>query len=758
MYIIKKTREYLIKKVVYTSGIVFGWFLLPVYVFAGTTILTSCGTLDKNGEMYILANDVRSDGTCFSLNSTGSTLDLGGHAVTYADIDFTGIENPGFETGGKNQFDVPGWDLSGAHGHAYRQDYTKQLFFDRYSLRIDNIAGDAYKEESVATSPVYLPVAGQYALTAEVRGGPYGPFLATMAIEGVETTCSNTVSNMHTSVETDMSWDMICEFTVTAPNTVKGKILLKTKDETKNTYLNIDEVDIRPIGFGGIKKANWNKNMAEIKNGTIREGRSKAIYSPAIDTTFAKKIHHLTLVTNGINSENIKEVWGGDFEIYDNYLEANGKLPLNRQYPFSMINLERTSGGNHIYNNTLLNGPHVGINHGNATGGVLNPKKSEIWGNTIKTKIIASNGFAINAGSNLDIFDNAITPIQGHGIGLGRDSDSVRIFDNTIEPSTWPCSEYSTYFYSNSAHGIRIKNYGSGALDNVEIFGNTITGHTNPQLSSCYTHVTGITNYIADDAKGGPISSNVTIHDNVISVNTDNYLQQHAIAYEGQGFGEFYNNTLTSNHILIELSDSDGGGISSVNKVFKDNTLIKAGNSPGFYTFRYGYFSPKNNTFVNTVFRNGADMRNISFGNNNAGASYSDVADLTKAWTVTFFVKNEKGMPVADALITINPSNSLEKILLSTDAFGRAEKVLTEDIFHYKNVTTKSYDIFSPYTLTVSKTGFATVTSTLEVKKPITVNITLGIKSSSVDGANSSSTQNTLDKIAPKAPTGLAVF
>ncbi len=254
--------------------------------------LTDCGTLNTANATYILDNDVRSEGTCFFVSANGITLDLNGHTITYADLEFTGVQNPGFEeANASDPLDAPGWDLSGAHGNAHRQDHTQKLFFDRYSLNIRNVAGDAHAEESVLTSPVNLPAPGRYALTAEVQGGPYNVLQSRLAIDGLSVTCSNSVSGMHLTYAGDMLWGLICEFDVTVPVTVRGKIIVGTQDPGKDCYLNVDEVDIRPIddnrdsrllGMSAVRTSGWNRKIAGIKNGRILQGRSKAVYSSAI--------------------------------------------------------------------------------------------------------------------------------------------------------------------------------------------------------------------------------------------------------------------------------------------------------------------------------------------------------------------------------------------------------------------------------------------------------------------------------------------
>ncbi|NLF25564.1 MAG: carboxypeptidase regulatory-like domain-containing protein [Deltaproteobacteria bacterium] len=685
--------------------------------------------LDKSNTTYILDTDVTVNGTAFLLGSAAGpvknvTVDLNGHTITYANMDFTGVQNPGFEQAGATASVPLGWDLSHAP-HAARQSSDENLFLDDYSLKLQSVNG---VEEYVLSSPVYLPAAGRYAVTAEVRGGPYPHLRSRLDVEGISITCGNTVSNMHTNYTGDMLWGLICEFDVEAPITVRAKVIVGSNDATRTTTLHVDEMDIRPIsdnvgarklGMAAIAPYGWNSAVSEIKNGRIIQGRSKAVYSSAIKSATSSlsqtrtSLHDLTIITNGINSQNIDEVWSGNLDIYNNYLEANGKTPLNRQYPFAMIDLGRTPGGNRIYNNTLMNGPHMGINHGNATGGKLNPQRSYIYNNTIKTRMVASNGFAIGAGGNLEVYDNKIQPIQGHGIGVGRNSDDLKIYNNLIEPKTWPCSEYSTYFYPSPAHGIRIKNYDTGSIENLEIYGNIIRGTTLPQKPNCHTKVTGICNYLADD-KEGQLSQNVKIHDNDVSVVTDDYLHQHAVAINIQGQGEVYNNTFKSNHIVVELSGSDGGGAANY-KRFASNTLVKAQNAqPGFHALRYGYFSPRDNTFLDTRLQNGASLKDIALGvKNNGGINKEKIlTHLRVNWYLRVHVQDGQGSPIAGAVATLVNKNGVSQQFIA-DTEGNISAELEE--YDYTYDTKGAYVYSAPYTLRVAKPGYLEHTETVDL-------------------------------------------
>jgi hypothetical protein len=676
-------------------------------------------TLTGSGNTYVLSTDVTTEGTAFLFSDSNIVFDLGGHTITYANLDFTGIYNPGFELASVGNPAAPaGWDLSRAP-HARRQDYTEKLFYDDFSLRMENPAGDAFSEEYCVSPQVYIPAAGRYAAIAQVKGNPSKAVRVSLAVDGASVAAENSVSKMPMVYQgTDMSIGIILEFTVDSPCYVRVRVILGTTDPSESTGADIDEVDVRPIGLYGIALSGYNHSLSEIRNGSIREGRSQAIYSHALYKTGAGLIHDLNIITNGINSSDIMEMWASDVKIYNNRLEAHGKLPLHRHYPFSMIDLSRTSGGNDIYGNTLLNGPHVGINHGNNSTAKDNPNRSQIHHNTIQTRIVATNGFAISLGSNADVYSNTIQPVQGHGIGLGTGSNNVKIFDNLIEPRTWPCSEYSTYGYPNSSHGIRIKTYGSGKVRDVEISNNRIIGKTISQKSGCYTEIVGITNYITDsDPSTAPNPESISIHDNDVRVTTDNYLQQHAIAYKVGPYGSVYHNTFASNHIVVEMSDSDAG--TGQNSKLVSNTLEKLAEPNGFHTLRFGYNRPYGNELLDTSLAGGADIKDSLHTR-----TYSIATDLQVAWFLDVKVSNLKNLPIKGATVSITDKNGTPAGMLITNEFGKATFELKEYTYYYDKAARFEYS--SPYQIVVSAPGFSAVKQSINVTKSMEFPITLG--------------------------------
>jgi hypothetical protein len=58
-------------------------FSIAVSAAASGSSLTACGTLASTGTTYVLANNVSSAGSCFSIQADNLTLNLNGHTITY---------------------------------------------------------------------------------------------------------------------------------------------------------------------------------------------------------------------------------------------------------------------------------------------------------------------------------------------------------------------------------------------------------------------------------------------------------------------------------------------------------------------------------------------------------------------------------------------------------------------------------------------------------------------------------------------------
>ena len=118
------------------------------------------------------------------------------------------------------------------------------------------------------------------------KGIPSKAVRVALAVDGASVVADNAISNMPMVYQgTDMSIGIISEFTVDSPCYIRVRVILGTTDPSVSTGADIDEVDVRPIGLYGIGLSGYNHSLAEIRNGTIHEGRSQAIYSHALYKT-----------------------------------------------------------------------------------------------------------------------------------------------------------------------------------------------------------------------------------------------------------------------------------------------------------------------------------------------------------------------------------------------------------------------------------------------------------------------------------------
>ena len=105
----------------FIQTLVFSLCFLPVNLIGQTVVIDTNWLASRQppymltgtGNTYVLAVDVTTEGTAFLFSDSNIVFDLAGHTITYANLDFTGTHNPGFELGSAGNPAVPaGWDLS----------------------------------------------------------------------------------------------------------------------------------------------------------------------------------------------------------------------------------------------------------------------------------------------------------------------------------------------------------------------------------------------------------------------------------------------------------------------------------------------------------------------------------------------------------------------------------------------------------------------------------------------------------------------
>src|SRR5262249_48136633 len=134
--------------------------------------------LDQANTTYVLATDVRTDGTAFVVAADHVTFDLNQHTVVYGDGASPVVSNGGFESGSGRT--LPGWDLSAPPTAAIAAN-TSYLFGNQV-LRLGDFTGT----QRIVSDAIAIPQAGRiYAATITPAQGDYRTTLSLSVIDTV---------------------------------------------------------------------------------------------------------------------------------------------------------------------------------------------------------------------------------------------------------------------------------------------------------------------------------------------------------------------------------------------------------------------------------------------------------------------------------------------------------------------------------------------------------------------------------------------
>jgi hypothetical protein len=232
-------------------------------------------------------------------------------------------------------------------------------------------------------------------------------------------------------------------------------------------------------------------------------------------------------------------------------------------------------------------------------------------------------------------------------------------------------------------------------------------GKTLPQKSNCYTELSGISNYVTDyDPTFEPNPARISIHDNTIQVETDNSLQQQAIAYKVGPYGDVYRNSFSSNHIIVEMSDADAGV--GQNSILRSNTLLKGVNPSGFHVISFGYNRPYGNLLLDTKLGPGVDLTDIL-----QTRKYSPATDLAVSWYLGLMIRDARNSPIPDAFVQIRDHAGTLVKEGAASAGGEYRTALRE--YTYTFDSQARVDYASPYTVTVSTPGYQAVSKSISL-------------------------------------------
>jgi hypothetical protein len=632
--------------------------------------------LDQPDTTYMLATDIRTEGTAFVIDASSVVLDLNGHTIVYGDGKPVAVRNGGFEEGDSRC--VPGWNLGQAPA-AELAPNTSYLFGKRV-LRLKSFR----TIQRLVSDPIAVPATSHtHAASITPAGGDYRTAL-TLTVVDAET---GKVLGTGRSANVERGFSAVAHFRPGASRAVRLQVEA-TPPASRAANLDLDYAMVAASYDYGIMATNawtgeipgWGNLLSTLrasgrtvcnftlKNGGIRQGGARGYgCSPLF---FA---HVGGLVVDGIQT-----FTGGMDTITLNAERASGGVLIrgcafqhdidnisNRGAQYAVVRLVQVNGPVRVEANRLLGVPLVGVL---LDGG----RQTRIVGNEIRQRAVAVNGYGIivSASRDFEIAKNRIVAENGRGILLDgyrkEPLEGGAIHDNYVEVRERLNREYHTRI---EARALRMRAGDIGPHRNLHIHHNTFVAMTGPGLAQkAFAVRIGYTN-----RDGQMDRANLRVEHNTmraITMSGEPGYRASALALDGLAPGVdlcIRENVLESNDSSITLADTEGpaAGVRLVGNTFRQST--KGARRP-YVAIHAGYwnFPVRAVEFLDPRLESGATLAVRWAG--------SGTKDLSIAYLLTVTAR-KGGTPIPNALVSVRDNQGREVFAGKTDARGEVRDI-----------------------------------------------------------------------------------
>lgn len=635
--------------------------------------VNSCQTLTGNGQTWDLTQDVSTSGqVCFRINGDNNVLNLKGHTVNYANVNFNQVYNGDFELGNV------GWDLSHASAEITQGEYySNQVKFGDFGARIHLPASQS---PYIKTSqPVTLIPGVEYIISAYAYNHISDNITVYMQLVD-----QNDNPILHEFTQEDVRNTFLVEragimwrgiqfipqsqfthwysFHVNSNTNAYVKIWVDGPDIGLSGDIYIDGVKLLGAAYEGIVISGSGNR---ITNGNIMQASEDCFQCDAIASASNTEIDNLNIHTKGVQSQNIDAGWNSNVHIHHNTLTTDVHTVIVRDWGFELIDVTRTRGGLDIHDNNVLDSPQYGIRVSNYNSTIPGDNCGGIYNNYISHESKYTQAFGIGAYCDgLHVYDNVINISNGRGIHVGQELE--KIYNNYIDIAEGRNQEYG----GMTGFGIQIE----GGLDN-EIYGNTVIARTHPGNGAAAAM------RITDDSGGNDI------HDNTfIAIQEHEGLSAAAVyLYTASNPSTFSRNNFESNDRLVRLDRSNG--YTFVNNTFKMNPGLSVP-----YTFQVDAFAT-GQELIDTILLSGTVLDSV--------IPTTGTFDFTAKYTVTVLVQDNRGDMLSGTIVTVRDNENEVVFSGTTGADGRVTGQVTEFVRSGSSGRTD----YGPFTITANYLG-----------------------------------------------------
>lgn len=707
---------------------------LPIDVRGGYTTISSGDTFpfvaNTASQLYILTENINVPGAGILVLNNSIVIDLNGHEITFDDATPRAVTNGSFES--ETGTTITGWDLSGAaNASVAAGTYVSpvSVFEGDNSLKFTVPCAD---QSVVASSTVALEANTWYAITAKVYNNINDSITMYVEIDG---TAYNANADDRTNRGFDYVYYKFQTGGTTENVTIRAGISGAAAVASGNCY--IDDIKIVRFGPHGVlvgaksgafraeadypyvTSGFFSPQNVVIKNGTLTQGQDGGHAAFGIFNESGANnpiFRDLTITVYGDDSKGIYSRAGVGV-ITERCIITDNCVAISSRSAWKTACIHNDDAvGGRIANCTLVGGCQNAI----VAKGTTRATPLKIYGNTISQKSRYTNGNGIQLYGDIGswIYDNSIDTYNtvggsGHGIFVGGFANGTRIFRNTTRTKALPQNqEYNGYEYDGS-YGMEIEQ-----CTDVEIFENDFAAyadavgcrargmriHPNNSPGEDYRNIRIWGNTISAYVVG---SGDNTVWDGCAAIRLDGCAKNDNV--------DFHDNILTTDSKFIISKATDRFQMRNCTWNIGPNPPVTHEAITSYY-FDSG--DQPDVMFIDSAFGTGAEavLDGSSFYNH--AGTISTLSVFAKAWTITVYVDDTGGDPVAGAAISIEDTDTNEVFTGVTDANGLCIVVLEE--YSVLGATKTS---FNDYTVTAVSSDTQAQAVTADATK--TINITL---------------------------------
>ena len=685
--------------------------------------------LPDSDTTYVLDTDITTAGTALLIGGKNVVVNLNGHKVTYDNSAPLTLANGGFESGSGRA--VPGWNLAAAPHAGLVPASSSTLQYmptaGAQSLQLSSIT----TAESIVSDAIAIPSAGrEYTATITPRQS-YGVGTKLSVIDTV------TGAVLGTATSTDeRAFSVVVSFTPTTTHAVKLQVDVTPREGKADTIFLDNATLTISRDYGIVAAPSWylpsqlstllpnglRASNVTVINGSIIQGQAAGYQSHCLDLKSVAQftVDNVHTYANGLDTDAVYAMYASNGVISNSTFDNNIPYITNRMHEGAVVAVD---GANNILvqGNQFNNVPRAGV-YGSSASSIT------VRNNTMQMNAMASDCYGVGfyGVNTFEISGNTIlapTGKSGRGILIDSAGTNGQVFGNYVDVREKPNAEYGSTGIEATA--LRFRDYADAGMRNISVHDNTFIARTG--VGYAHAALGARVSYRVATNSVGNLNDVFTnnVFEGIVETSDSSYfargLTLEAVDNATTGY-KFVTNTIVSNDTSLGFGGNDGENAKGL--TFISNTFSKSseGAVRAYRSIAAGYSNGvvQGIALFDNRYTNGATSQIVWIG--------SGQKDISVGYLLGVSAQDASGKALAGASVKVVDKSGTTLFQGTTDAAGGVSGITVVTTVYRQTTTSPtaiSTDLRTPFTLTVSKTGYPTSTRQLTPTESSTLPVNL---------------------------------